>query len=368
MANIRVPDPRRVAAAIAAPLIAVAIAGGVSAVLLVLTGHDPAVVLNTLGTRLGETNTLMDAANRAIPLYLSGIAVAVGFKMNLFNIGVEGQYKVGALTAAVLGAAVTLPGPLHVVFCLLAGLIGGALWATVPAVLKVKRGINEVVSTIMLNFIAISLVAWLYTGVFKGSAAGELNTRTKYLPESAWMPDLVSNGSHRVNSFAIVAVLVGVAYYLLVWKSRFGFQLRASGANPFAARTSGVDPTKMVFRAMLISGAAAGLVGLPELLGDKHAYTDTFSVGLGFDGIAVALLGRKHPIGIAIGALVGGFLDAAGRFLDLDGIPREIVTILQGVIVLAVVITYQVAEQFAQRRITAETAAKAERLDLEVAG
>ena len=354
MANIRVPDPRRVAAAIAAPLIAVAIAGGVSAVLLVLTGHDPAVVLNTLGPRLGETNTLMDAANRAIPLYLSGIAVAVGFKMNLFNIGVEGQYKVGALTAAVLGAAVTLPGPLHVVFCLLAGLIGGALWATVPAVLKVKRGINEVVSTIMLNFIAISLVAWLYTGVFKGSAAGELNTRTKYLPESAWMPDLVSNGSHRVNSFAIVAVLVGVAYYLLVWKSRFGFQLRASGANPFAARTSGVDPTKMVFRAMLISGAAAGLVGLPELLGDKHAYTDT--------------LGRKHPIGIAIGALVWGFLDAAGRFLDLDGIPREIVTILQGVIVLAVVITYQVAEQFAQRRITAETAAKAERLDLEVAG
>jgi simple sugar transport system permease protein len=119
----------------------------------------------------------------------------------------------------------------------------------------------------------------------------------------------------------------------------------------------------MIFTAMVLSGALAGLVGLPELLGDKHAYTDTFSVGLGFDGIAVALLGRKHPLGMALAAVVWGFLDAAGRFLDLEGIPREIVTIMQGVIVLSVVIVYQVTEQISQRRVAASTAATLERTE-----
>ncbi|HBX78654.1 MAG TPA: sugar ABC transporter permease [Acidimicrobiaceae bacterium] len=353
--------PAQLGLSLGAPLAALAIAAVISSILLLVTGYAPATVLSTLGGRLGETNTLYDSLNRAIPLYLSATAVAIGFKMNLFNIGVEGQYKVGALAAALAGAYTNLPAPLHILLCLVAAMVAGGLWATVPAVLKVKRGINEVVSTIMLNFIAISLVAWLYTGVFKDSAKGDLNTKTKIMPKSAWMPDLLTSGSHMVNSFIIIAGAVGVGFYLLVWKSRFGFQLRASGQNAFAARTSGVDPKRMIVAAMVLSGALGGLVGLPELLGDKHAYTDTFSVGLGFDGIAVALLGRKHPLGMALAAVVWGFLDAAGRFLDLEGIPREIVTIMQGVIVLAVVIVYQVAEQISERRVAA---AAAERLEI----
>jgi len=342
---------RSISISAAAPVVSLLIAAAITSLLLVVSGFNPADVLSTLGGRVGDSATWIDTTQRAVPLYISAIAVAIGFKMNLFNIGVEGQYRVAMLATAVIGAAVSLPAPLHVLLCILVAMAAGSLWATIPAILKVQRGINEVISTIMLNYIAIGLTAYLFSDVFAVRIPGELNPKTKELPRSAWVPNLIEDNLHNLTGFIFLAAILGIAFYLIVFKSRFGFQLRASGANPTAARTSGINPKSMIFRTLLISGAVAGMVGLPQILGDKHTYSSDLQLNLGFDGIAVALLGRNSPVGIAIGALIFGFLDSAGRFLDLESIPKEIVTIMQGVIVLTVVIVYELARRLRERTV-----------------
>lgn len=354
-------DVGNVALSLAAPVASLAVAVGLSALLLLISGFNPGDVLSTLWSRAGLASTWLDAAQRAIPLYLSAIAVAVGFKMGLFNIGVEGQYRVAMLATAVVGAAVRLPAVLHVGFCLMVAMIFGAAWATVPAVLKVTRGVNEVISTIMMNFIAIGLTAFLFAEVFKNTPDGDLNAKTRPMPPSSYMPNLIEQDLRALSGFLIVAIVLGIGFYLMVWRSRFGFQLRASGANPAAARIAGINPKAMIMKAMLLSGALAGLVGMPQILGERHAYGNDLQLNLGFDGIAVALLGRNNPAGMAVGALIFGFLNAAGRFLDLADIPKEIVIILQGVIVLTVVIIYELVGRVRARR-TQEIAAR----DLEV--
>lgn len=339
-----------VAISVASPIVALAIAMGLTSVLMLISGLEPSVAFNTVATRMQESTAWIDAAQQAVPLYISAIAVAIGFKMNLFNIGVEGQYRVAMLTTVAVGTSVDLPAPLHVLLCLAVAMVTGAAWAAIPALLKVHRGVSEVISTIMMNYIATGVLAFLFSEVFAQREVGDLNPKSKILPTSAWMPNIIEEGLHNLTGFIVVAALLGVAYYLLVWKSRFGFQLRASGANPTAAKTAGINPRSMILRAMLLSGAVAGLVGMPQLLGDKHAYSSDLQLGLGFSGIAVALLGRNSPIGIAFAALTFGFLDSAARFLDLEQIPKEIVTIMQGILVLAVVVVYEVARRMKQQR------------------
>jgi simple sugar transport system permease protein len=165
--------------------------------------------------------------------------------------------------------------------------------------------------------------------------------------------------------FVIVAILVGVLFYLIVWRTRFGYDLRASGTNPDAARVSGVDPNAMVIRTMLLSGAIAGLVGMSDLLGFFHQYTLDFPVGLGFTGIAVALVGRNHPVGIALAALLFGFIERSAQILDLEEIPKEIITIMQGVIILSVVIAYEVVRRLIQAQEVRAAAEKAMRITAE---
>ena len=348
---------------VAAPLVSLIIAAALSALLVAITGFNPGDVLTTLSDRFGDVNTWIDAAQRAVPLYISAIAVAIGFKMNLFNIGVEGQYKVAMFATAVIGASFRLPAILHVLVCILIAMVFGALWAAIPAILKVKRGVNEVIATIMLNYIATGLIAYLFGEFFAVRKAGDLSPKTKLMPGSSWVPNLIERNLHNLTGFVIVAAVVGAVYYVVVWKTRFGFQLRASGANPTAARTSGIDPKAMVFKTLLLSGAVAGLVGLPQILGDKHAYSTDLQFNLGFDGIAVALLGRNSPVGIAMAAMIFGFLDSAGRFLEFSEIPKEIVVIMQGVIVLTVVIVYEQARRM-RERATQVAASK----DLEATG
>ncbi len=350
-------DIGNLALGLAAPLASLAVAAGFSALLLLISGFNPGDVLSVLWTRAGQASTWLDAAQRAIPLYLSALAVAIGFKMGLFNIGVEGQYRVAMLATAVLGAAVQLPAVVHVAFCLVVAMIFGAAWATIPAVLKVTRGVNEVISTIMMNFIAIGLTAFLFAEVFRDTPAGDLNAKTRAMPRSSYVPNLIEQDLRALSGFLIVAIVLGIGFYLLVWRSRFGFQLRASGANAAAARIAGINPKAMIVKTMLLSGALAGLVGMPQILGERHAYSNDLQLNLGFDGIAVALLGRNNPAGMAVGAIIFGFLNAAGRFLDLADIPKEIVTILQGVIVLTVVIVYELVGRIRERR-TQEIAAR----------
>jgi simple sugar transport system permease protein len=352
-----------------APVLAVGIAIVVSAVILSLAGYAPTDVLTAIRDGGFERERLVGMINRAGPYYISAVAVAVGFKMNLFNIGVEGQYKLGALVAAWAGALVALPAPLHVGFILLVAMAVGCLYALIPAVLKATRGVSEVISSIMLNSIAFGIASYLLTTYFRapaGEFAGTIGTVP--LDSSALLPSL--NGllssigidlpaSASVQSYVLVAVAVGIAYHVIVWRTRFGYDLRASGSNPEAAEASGVNPRKMILKAMGLSGAFAGLVALNDVLGDAGRYTDVSVVrGLGFTGIAVALLGRNNPIGIAFGALLWSFMDEIQVPLSTADLPKQITSILQGVTVLSVVVAYEVV-----RRITSRQQAASMRRD-----
>ena len=306
--------------------------------------------------------TMVDILNRATPLYIAGVAVAIGFRMNLFNIGVEGQYLVAAIVAAHLGAMVNLPGPLRIVFILLVAMSVGALYSGFAGVLKVTRGVNEVISTIMLNAIAISgIVAYLVVAWQAGGAiqAGVQRVGTTPIPADGLIPDLnpalefitreIGQGKE-LTGMLVIAVLVGLSYHILVNRTRFGFDLRATGINPFAAQVGGVPSGRMIVIAMLLSGAVAGLVGMTEV---NHAgiFPSNPIKGLGFTGIAAALLGRQHPAGIILAALIFSFLDISSGVLQFTGAAsREIVVIMQGVIILAAVVAYEVARRARERQ------------------
>jgi ABC-type uncharacterized transport system permease subunit len=342
-----------------APVSAVVFALMLSSVALLLIHKNPLTAFHQMLSYGIQSSSLISIVNRAIPLAISGMAVAIGFKMNLFNIGVEGQYRLAALFAAAAGAAVHLPPPIHVMFILLIGMSVGAIWSGVAGVLKVTRGVHEVISTIMLNFIAFGLLAYLLENYFKKPvSASDLTTATHNIPTSGLFPALLHNPFENLSGVLIVAVIVGVLFYLIVWKTRFGYDLRSSGVNPEAARVSGVDPRAMIIKTMLISGAIAGLVGMNQLLFFSHAYTLDFPQDLGFTGIAVALVGRNHPVGIALAALLFGFIDRSALILDLNNVPKEITQIMTGIIILSVVIAYEVVRRLIEAQ---EVRAAAER-------
>jgi simple sugar transport system permease protein len=333
------------------PIGAVAFSMLICGLILQVSGADPFEAFRLMWEFGTTEQSLASIVDRAVPLYLSGIAFAIAFKMGLFNIGVEGQYTVAVVVAAFLGANVDLPPIVHVTFIILVAMVVGMLWGAVPGVLKVTRGVHEVITTIMLNNIATYFVGYLLANHFLDRADETLNLQTEKIPESGWFPELIDLGPNAtINGFVLIAVLVGVLYYVLLWRTRFGYDLRASGLNPLAAQASGVAPKGMVVKGMMLSGAVAGLIGLPILLGFSHNYGLDFSTGLGFAGITVALLGRNNPIGIAVGALLLAFLGRSSQILDLEGIAKEIVVIMEGVIVLSVVVAYELVQRFIERQ------------------
>lgn len=346
---------RRILLAVAAPLLAMAIALGVSSLVLIASDNSPLEIYQSMWSFGSQLNSVISMINRAVPYYLAGLAVAVGFKMNLFNIGVEGQYYFAALIAGIVGAAFTLPSVLHVLAILIIAMASGAFLAAIAGVLKATRGVNEVISTIMLNNIVLGgFGAWLLTRARYDDGSGSLQIATKPIAESGRIPNLngwleaigvdVPAGA-RLTGFLLVAIVVGIVYYLVIWRTRFGFDLRASGMNPWAAKSSGVDAKGMVVKAMLLSGGMAGLVGLSSVLVEDGRFAGDFQTGIGFTGIAVALVGRNHPVGIALGALLWGFMERSAQRLDLEGVPKEIVVIMQGTIVLSVVVAYEVVRR-----------------------
>lgn len=350
----RLPAHRRLTLALAAPVAALILSLAVASIALVLSGSNPFPAYGRMFSYGFELETLVDMVNRATPLYLSAVAVAIGFRMNLFNIGVEGQYILASIIAAQVAAQLSLPAPLHLTVIILVAMATGAMWALIAGVLKVTRGIHEVISTIMLNAISISfVVAMLFR---QWDVPDEsLNQETAEIPPSGRMPNLngfVETFTREIGKgrvlwgFVIVAIIIGILYWIYVARTRPGYDLRASGINPLAAEASGVSPDRTVIVAMALSGAVGGLVGLPEVLGRDYAYGLQFTQNLGFAGIAVALLGQNHPGGIAIGALVFGFLDSAAPILDVHGdAPQEIVEIMKGIIIFAAVITYVVVQR-----------------------
>ncbi len=349
----------RIVYALAAPVMAIAFSLVLSSIVLIISGSNPIEAYGDMLENASRLETMIDTLNEATPLYISGVAAAIGFRMNLFNIGVEGQYLLAAFFAAVVGGAVDLPPALHVGLILVVAVSVGSAYGGLAGVLKVTRGVNEVIATIMLNAIAVGgIIAWLIRE-FQDDTGATTGFGTTPIPESGRLPDL--NGvveiftreiirGRELTSVLLIAIAVGIIYYLFVSRSRLGFDLRASGMNPFAARAGGVPPKRMVLYAMFASGAAAGLVGMVEILSEKFTYDQSFVQGLGFAGIAVALLGRNSPIGIAFSALLFGFLNSSSAILQVSGsATREIVIIMQGTIVLAAVVAYEVVNRIRAR-------------------
>jgi simple sugar transport system permease protein len=349
-----------------APLAAAAVAILVSAIALLIVGADPIEAFREMWKTIDSTKSVVSIVNTAVPYYIAGVAVAIGFKMNLFNIGSNGQYLLAALVAGWAGAEVDLPPVLHVTFVFLVAITVGGCWALIAAVLNVTRNVNIVVATIMLNYIAVGLVSFLLAEVFRDEERGGLVAQTKVMPESARLPSLNSlfelvgfdfAPGVRLFGFLPFAIVLGILYHILLNRSLFGYELRLSGLNPDAALSAGVNPKRMVLITMFMSGAVAGMIGLPYLLSDPSflKYGDAFPTTIGFTGLGIALLGRNNPIGIAAAALVWAGIERATQPLGPLGIPPEIGRIMQGSFLLAAVIAYEVV----RRRNDAAAVAKA---------
>ena len=350
-------DVKRIGYALAAPVLAIAFALLLTSILLIVTGIDPWSTYSAMIEYGSRPRTQVNILNSATTYYLSAVAVAIGFRMNLFNIGVDGQYRLAAMLAAAFAGFVHLPAVISQIATIAIAMLVGAMWAGIAGLLRAYRGVSEVISTIMLNFIATAVVAYLLTpGRLAESVAGSNNISTPPIPEAGRVPGLplIPNAGIEVYGFLLVAVLVGVGYWFLMERTRFGFDLRATGRSQSAAVRSGVNVKRMIVTTMLLSGAVAGVVGMPQLLGSSHAYSIDFPAGLGFTGIGIALIGRNNPIGIAFGALLWSFLDQSAQILDLKSIPKEIVLIMQGITVLSVVVAYELLRRYRIRQVAAE--------------
>ncbi|WP_369146102.1 ABC transporter permease [Streptomyces sp. R44] len=335
----------------AGPVLALVSSFVLTVLVLLATGLDPIEPIRLMIENAGYSDVQVLIVNYTGILYLAALGVAIGFRMNLFNIGVEGQYRLAAMVSALVGAAVDLPGPLHILLIVVVAIATGAIWAGIAGILKTTRGVSEVVSTIMLNAITTSLVAWLILPKnFGVQPAGSNDLTTGQIPESGWFPGIDMGDGGEIYGFTFVALALGVVYWFVINRTRFGFDLRATGESESAAQASGVDAKKMILTAMLISGGLAGLAGMPILLGESHTYSLAFPVGVGFTAITVALLGRNHPVGILFAALLFAFLEKASSSLDIAGYPKEITQIMQGIIVIAVVVSYELVRRYGTRR------------------
>ncbi len=281
------------------------------------------------GSLLSET-ALLNTILQATPLVLGGLAVGVGFKAGLFNIGGYGQFLLAATAAAGVGAALaTAPGPIAITAALLAGMLAGAAWGLIPGALKAFSGAHEVVTTIMLNSIAAAVIGFLILGPLL--APGFSFGRTGDLGNSA-LPIILGGTIH-------LGVLLAVATVPLVWwllyRSTLGFEIRSVGANPSAARYAGMRPAFLIMLTMSLSGLLFGVAGATEILGVSHFMIPSYGTAIGFDAIAVALLGRSHPFGIAAAALLFGALRAGAGLMQVNAqIPVEIVDVIQAIILL----------------------------------
>lgn len=304
----------------------------VSSVILAFLGANPleaygALLRGAFGTPMAFTITL----TKSVPLIITGLAVALAFKCSVFNIGVEGQLLLGAMVAAIAGAGIRLPAFLHIPVVLILSMLGGMAWAFVPAVLKQKRNVHIVISTIMFNYIAQYFVQYLILGPFRGEGAA---LATRAIHETAKLPRLLPR-PYVLNWGMIIAILGIAAVYILFNKTSTGYEMRAVGLNEKAARANGINVERNMFFALLFSGALAGLAGGIEVTGSLGKIVNGFSPGYGFNGIPVALMARNNPIMIFFTALLIGTMRSASLMMQSAvGVSQDMVDIIQGLIIV----------------------------------
>jgi ABC-type uncharacterized transport system permease subunit len=285
------------------------------------------------GTLAGYLGPISETLTNATPLILGGLSVGLAFRAGLFNIGGQGQIIAGAICAGFVGFHWHLSPGLHLLAGILAGMLGGALWGGIAGVLKAKTGAHEVITTIMLNYIALYLLAYLLSVKgFQRPPYGQAISNPVF--KSAQLPPLLG-GSVRVHAGLIVALLAAVAIGWLIDRSTLGFRLRAVGANQFASRTAGMSVENSYITVMLIAGALCGLAGVSQILGTNSSITGDIDAGIGFDAITVALLGRANAKGIVAAGLLFGALHAGGtQMQSATGTPIDLVQVIQSLIVL----------------------------------
>jgi simple sugar transport system permease protein len=317
-------------------LLALAGALAASALIIALSGSDPAVAFGALVEgAFGSVDSLSEVAVKSCPLLLAGLAIAVSFQAGVWNIGVEGQLLMGALTMAALGTHnLPLPAGLTLAVYLVVAAAAGAGWAGIAGQLKLRRNVNEVISTIMLNFMALGLISYLVQGPLM-EAAGRY-PQTDAVTAALWMPRLVLG--HRVHLGLLLALVIAAGTHVLLYRSILGYEMRASGLNIAAARLAGIDVDRRLLLAMTLSGALAGLAGGIEVSAVTHRLYERFSPGWGFTAIAVGLLGRLSPAGVVVAAFFFGALDAGSNAMQrAAGVSSVLVSVIQAIVILSLV-------------------------------
>ena len=336
-----------VARGLAGALLPLLIAVLAAAAILALAGHNPFDVYRLLAIEsFGGVKRVAATLAAATPLILTGLATAVAFRAGAFNVGVEGCVFVGGLAAAYVGFTfVGLPAAVLVPFALAASVVIGALWMLLPGVLKARLDVDEVVTTLMLNFIAISLTAYLVNGPLL--APGSANSATPMVDAAARLPKLMPPST--LNAGFLIAIALFVLYWLWDRSTASGFETRIAGLNARFAIASGIDVPMLIIKMMLLSGAIGGIAGGIHALGTVGRFVSGFSPGYGFTGIAVALLGRGSAVGILLAAILFGALATSGATIQLfSDVPIEIVNVLQGMVMIFAVARF--GWIFARRR------------------
>lgn len=304
------------------------LAGGV---FVLSIGKNPlAVYAAILQSVFGSPRSFLDVIGQATPLVFTGLSVAFAFRTGMFNIGAEGQYIMGLLAAGVAGTQLHwLPGPVLILVCLLAGTLAGGLWAAIPGWLKARRGVHEVINTIMMNYIALYVTN---TFVLSNWLRDTNYQSTHEIPQKALIPRFMGTTA---NYGIILALLAAVVVYYLLWRTKLGYEIRATGHNAEAARYAGINVPNRLLTALVISGLLAGLGGAVQTLGVKRRVHQLFGfTGVGLDGIAVALIGRNHPAGIILASLLYGTLYRSSAAIQLStGVPKQVVGIIQACII-----------------------------------
>ena len=292
----------------------------------------------------GSPEAIAGTLIQSTPYIFTGLAVALAFKCGLFNIGAEGQLALGALSAAFVGYNFHLPAIIHIPLTLAAGMLGGFLWGAVPGFLKARTGAHEVITTIMMNYLALQFVAWMLSGAMK--KPGSVAAQTPLLQPTSWLPMLIPQ--FQLHAGVLLALLTAALVWWFLYRTTWGFEIRTTGANSSAARYAGIPIVRNIILAMALSGLLAGLAGAVEVTGVALDVTRInpggdryfglgFSSGYGFDSIAVALLGRTHPVGVVLAALLFGALRAGATQMQFNTqVPAEIISVIQGLILLFV--------------------------------